>query len=95
MDTGLLLATLDHTSDLTSAEFNKRGDKIVTASWDGMAKIWQQKLLSLRQLILLHRAMDFLVTNKEEILSKANELALQKNISFTDALIEILNWVQS
>ena len=117
-----------------SAQFNERGDKVVTACLDGTAKIWQldngelsipghkeiaftayfdrqdnvvtvstdktvkiwrQRVLPLKQLIILYGATIFLKSTREEIFSKAKKIAVEKKIPFTEALVGILNSYQT
>ena len=40
---GQLLATLPHQGGVYSAEFSPDGSRIVTASWDKTAKVWDVK----------------------------------------------------
>jgi WD40 repeat protein len=43
---GRLLATLEgHTGEVVDAEFSPDGSRVVTASWDGTAKIWDVQSL--------------------------------------------------
>ena len=91
MRNGFLLATLyGHTGKVRSAEFNDQGDKIVTVSEDGTAKIWQQKVLSLKQQVILNGAVNFLRDHKEEMFRAARKLAAKEKMAFIDALTDIL-----
>ncbi len=64
--TGKLLATLiGHTGDVRSARFDGNGSRIITASWDGTARVWDVATGKALVALVGHERQDYGVENAE------------------------------